>query len=255
MIAFRTRQLRGGVVTLLLGGIAAGLLFWAAAESLRSGAAHRLAFVGPVTDDEVGNWLTRIGFDAESLAAAGVSAESIETVVADARAYLTSHAEGLRSADDAVASARGDVDRLTRLIQSGLGNEQDVSDLQAAQSALASAVVSRESQMQALADAAGDSLQPGQIAVTGTVLAHKGAKWELPVQYLAMSQSEVDRITLRNALAHKRIAERLGQEVSQAAAAYINTCNLDPAVVAANQGLVNLEAVTTAWNDAVHPEP
>ena len=233
-----------------------GLFTWAAILALPGGAS-RLPRVAPppATDNEVGNWLTRVGLDAPSLAAAGVVAASVDGLVADARTHLGAHIEALRNADNAVGEARAEVDRLMRLVQSGLATEQEVADIETARGSLASTTQSRAALAEAFKDAASDGLEPAQVAMLETLQSQRDAGWDLPVQYLAIAQSEEDRLQLRSALAHKKISERLEQPVSQAATAYLNTINANQAVVAASQGLVNLEAVTTAWNDAVHPEP
>lgn len=244
MLKFVTRP--GSAVQITIAALAAaGGLLWVTTATV----SHAKA--ATPTDQDVALWLARAGLDPTALAVAGVAAETVDDVVADGRDYLDTGLANLQQADEEVSSALASAQSLERLVQTGQASPQQISALPGALSVLDTARATLESRLAALRAAATEPLAQGQPAAIAVFRAARLQGWDLPDKYLPMTQTQEQRIALRNALAHKRTAERYGQQVSASATTTINTANADPAVVAAAQGLANLAPVTTAWNSAV----
>lgn len=193
--------------------------------------------------------LTRIGLDARALAAAGVTAQQTTVLVNAAEAYMSTHLESIRQADQNWADARAEVDRLTQLIQGGGATEQEVGALGAAKAALTQATAARQSLLDA-AYAAGTAELGGN--AVSTINAIRTNTWDLATQYRVANRGEVEWVQLRDALASLRVAGDYGEEPDQHSVQIVTTADSDPAVAAAKTNLdVNLPAVTAAWTQAL----
>jgi hypothetical protein len=202
------------------------------------------------TGADVESALRRVGITPESLAAAGLSGAAAAQAVAGVEEYLLDGLAGLRAADSAYASARQDVDRLERIVVAGNSSQDDRSALAAARTALATAAAARDAAHGSVFEAATAHLEPERLAALQTIRSNAAA-WDQPVQYLAVSRGEAQRVELREALAAVRIAGEQGATPDQDAVNVVNTWNGDPAVAAATTNLsTNLPAVTQAWGEA-----
>lgn len=202
------------------------------------------------TNEELALAMTRSGLDPTTLSAAGVSAQGVPAVVTAARESLDEGIEQYRANRIERDRAKREVDRLERLRETGQASGEEMAALVAARSELHQA----EAMLKSLEDGLVSAAFPqggSALAVIETIKTQAG-QWELPTQYLVLAQSEEDRIRLRNALAHVRIAEQLGQPISVSARTLISECNADPGVVAAAQGLGNVRFVEDAWKTAVY---
>lgn len=194
--------------------------------------------------------LRRVGITPESLAAAGVCGPAAAQAVTGVEEYLVDGFAGLRAAESAYASARQDLERLERLVVAGNSSQEDRSALAAARTAFATAVASRDAAHRGVFEAATAHLEPERLAALQTIRSNAAA-WDQPVQYLAVSRGEAQRVELREALAAVRIAGEQGATPDQDAVNVVNTWNGDPAVAAAVTSLsTNLPAVTQAWTEA-----
>lgn len=193
----------------------------------------------------------RAGLDAKALAAAGTSAQTTPTVVSAVNTYLLAHPADLSAADEAHGTARREVDRLQRLIQSGKGTQQDVTSYQIQKAALEAATSQRAAALSAIFNAGVAGLNESQRLALAKVRANR--QWEVAIEFLTVERSEADWIRVREALANERISAADGVQLDPAVASQLATWRADPAVASATTSLgSNLLSVTFAWNAAMH---
>jgi len=194
--------------------------------------------------------IIRVGLDPEALAAAGVSAAQVAGII---EAVLGSDAAvdgDLAAADADYRAAKGEVDRLTRLVRSGTGSAEDVTALAAAESDLAAAEAAQTAAMDALFNAGGAGLPVTTQDTLATIRASRHAK--LPVEYLVVSGTRDDWLSLRRALQHEKVAGKTGEEVAAEIATQLATFRARSAVATARANLdARLAAVHTAWEEAL----
>jgi hypothetical protein len=211
----------------------------------------------PMANVELDVALRRVHLGPQELAAIGLSAQQTTALVGRARSGLSGSIVAFRAADDAAANARKELDRLERLVRSGLGTENDVSALTTAQSTLASTTATRQQQLDAvLAAGVGDALSPDQMATLATV--RTNSVWDIPLEYRCRSGQVLERdwVALRDALADQRIAARQGGSPSQGSQSVLDAWGQDTAVSGAHTNLANgLETVTAAYNSAISGPP
>lgn len=242
----------GGVANLALGLIALGVFIAAGILAVpRMGAAARPSV--PPTAHEVAVSMSRVGLDATTLTAAGLSANQVTAVVADAKVFLAENMDDLRAADQEWAEAKREADRLEALIQAGGGSAQHVQDLAAARSTLTTKAAARQAVLDNLFSAGTADLGAGAIATINTMRANRAAGWDVPDQYLTLTRTEPEWVQLRDALTNVRISTSLGEQPDGACAQLVTTCNSAAGVASAKASLdANLAANTTAWNSAVN---
>ncbi len=193
---------RAVAVALALGGMV--LVAWTSVPSQRQPAAPP-----PLSNSELGVTLLRVGLSPEALTAAGFTATDARALVGRARSVLGEDIAGLRAADDTLATGRRRVDGLERLVRSGLGRDQDVQDLAAARTALASARTAQAAALESVRTyALGDGASPAGAAVLDRVRGN--GRWRFPTQYLCRSATEAEWVRLRDALSIRRQAQSEG---------------------------------------------
>jgi hypothetical protein len=204
---------------------------------------------GP-TGAELGTHLYRVGLGPEPLAAAGVSAGQTTALVEAARLYLIDHEGDLNLADAAFASAKRERDRLTRLVRSGTGTQDDLAALVQVRIDLANARSRRAAELGALLDAATAGVSGQRRMALDSFSAN--ASWKQPIEFHTVNRDQEDWVALREALANERIATRRQESPDDGAQALLQQLRADPAVSAARANLdANLVAVTAAWELAV----
>eukprot|EP01026_Neomeris_dumetosa_P047421 TRINITY_DN4070_c0_g1_i8.p3 TRINITY_DN4070_c0_g1~~TRINITY_DN4070_c0_g1_i8.p3 ORF type:complete len:220 (-),score=24.81 TRINITY_DN4070_c0_g1_i8:29-688(-) len=164
--------------------------------------------------------MLRVGLHAESLAASGVVARDVATIVSDATSYLSANHASMLLADADAASARSRVGHYLRLVQSGVRDEATVAALDKARSDMAASEASLDKVLKGLFQAATKSLDVGERSRLATLRAQQG--WTIPTQYLCSARSEAELVALRRAVSAKRIAEDEGRPVDGAVQAQLN---------------------------------
>jgi hypothetical protein len=202
----------------------------------------------PLSNNELAVVLNRLGIRPDALAASGCTAPEIGDVVGRTRQHLETAVQDLRSADVAWGNAKGDVDRLERLVRGG--KAESVQPLRAARAAFQAADAQRSAVLQRITDAALAGLDPSKASVLATIHAN-AALWDMPAQYLACSLSEPDRVRLRSALANDRIAARQHEDPDPGLHQFLGQVNANPEVSAASAHLAVTADLQTAWNSAV----
>lgn len=207
----------------------------------------------PLANGELAAVLTRVGLDAEPLAAAGLDPAQVQGIVARARQHLGDAIVEVRQADRRWAEARRDLDRLEGLVRAGTATPQDLGGRSPAQEALATATAARQSALTAAFAAATDGLDPAALATINAVKASRAAGWDLPAQYMASPRSQPEWVALRDALATQRINPEYGQPVPADTERLLLAEHARPATAAAHANLDrNRQTLTHAWNNAVH---
>lgn len=207
------------------------------------------AIQGPAPDVDLPVVMIRAGLDAKALAAAGVSSGSIAAVVQAAANAAGEQASALATADANYASNRATADRLQRRIQSGHGDQEDVTAYQAACTARDSAATARETALAAIITGATAGLSSGQRSTLATIRANRS--WNLPLEFLVVNREQAEWVAVRDALANEKIAAKLGDEPDAASQTALGVWRANQAVAAARVSLdTNLAALTTAWNTA-----
>jgi hypothetical protein len=217
-------------------------------HTLRPASAVTVRMVLPPTPPaDFPSTLIRAGLDPKALAAAGVSSGSISSVLALAATQMNSAPTALSSADDALATARTEVDQLTTKIQSGHGTQDDITALATANSSLATATSQRQAALDAIFNAATASLSDGQKSALSTIRGNRS--WDLPLEFLTVNREQSEWVAVRDALANERIAVSLPDSLNQTAQSSLATWRADSSVSAAKSSLdSNLSSVSTSWN-------
>lgn len=194
--------------------------------------------------------LSLVGVSPESLTAAGVSSQSVATVVGNARTYLSEHGTALWAAMDSRRAAVADKAAKEKKVVAGIASENDKSAANTACTALVSACSSSDNALNGVYAAATASLSSEQKAILATLRANKGREFDL--KYLTVSRTEAQWTDLRDALANARIAAKTGDEPDSGAASLVSSTDGETAVGNAASGLTNnLAGITTAWSQAV----
>jgi hypothetical protein len=204
----------------------------------------------PTLDSNLVTALFRAGLQPESLAAAGVSAESTTTLVGNVKTWLAQNASMLSAADTRLGSAVPAKEALWRKVQSGLGSHDDVTSLDAAVTEFNAALAGQASTVSAMFDAGTASLS-SQTKATLALERTSQLAWGLPMQYLVKDRSQADWVALRDALDNERVSAKLGEDPDQAMQALLATVRADSAIATAKTSLdTKLGAVTAAWEAA-----
>lgn len=244
----------GGVIYLTVGVLSLVTIVWAGLWSFSAGGLARRP--DPLTTAETGVVLTRVGLDAASLTAAGLTTQQVQTVVSNARTHLSENIQGVRDADQGWADARKEADRLAALIQGGVATQQDLSAYATAQSTLTTAASTRQTELNAVFTAAVNGLASGPVTILNAVKASRAAGWDVPTQYLTVARDEADWVTLRGALANQRVNAKQSAAPSAAAAQVLLAEDANATVAAAKSSLdTNLTAHTSTWSAAVNTLP
>jgi hypothetical protein len=193
--------------------------------------------------------LIRSGLDSAALAAAGVSANSVSSVLQAVATSINNDPARLSNADTSYATARRDVDRLRALIESGKASQEDLSAYQTASSSFATATAARQAALDAYFTAGAGVLSEGQRATLTAIRANRA--YELPIEFLVVNRSQQEWVDLRDALANERIEPEVGEEPDAGDQAALATWRAVNAVASAKSStLANLASVTTSWNTA-----
>lgn len=194
--------------------------------------------------------LALAGVTPETLAAAGVAAESVPAVVANARDYLAEHGTALWAAMADHRAAVADRAAKERKVVAGIATENEKTAADTACSTLAGACSAQDSALNALYAAAAATLNNDQKAALAALRANTGRQFDL--KYLAAARTQDQWVALRDALSNTHAAAKTGDEADPTAAALIAATDEEPAVNAADDGLSNsLPAINTAWIEAV----
>jgi hypothetical protein len=193
--------------------------------------------------------LVRAGLDSTALAAAGVSTNSVSSVLQAVATAINNDPSRLSNADTAHAAARRDVDRLKALIESGKASQEDISSYQSASTSLATATAARQAALDACFAAGAGVVSEGQRATLTAIRANRS--YELPIEFLVVNRSQQEWVNLRDALANERIEPEVGEEPDPGDQAALATWRAVNAVASAKSSTdANLASVTTSWNSA-----
>lgn len=193
--------------------------------------------------------LLRSGLGAEALTAAGLSAQEAASAVDAFATAMAQSPSALSQADATYASARVAKDALERKVRSGLATQQEVADLAAAKTALASAESARSAVLDGWFEAATANLSNAKVALLTTI--HGNEDWSLPVEFLVKQRDEVEWVAIRKALNNERICAKYEDPPNQNMQTALSTWRADATVAAAKSACdTNLTAVQSAWNSA-----
>ncbi|MCB9609438.1 MAG: hypothetical protein H6716_22795 [Polyangiaceae bacterium] len=188
----------------------------------------------------------RTGLSPQFLAASGASSGSVNAVL-NAAADDLGDCSALDSADAAYSSARQTRDTLQRLVQSGLGTEEDATSLAAAETALTSATAARDAILGSARAAGAAELTSTQQATLSSLLSNRDRR--LPIEFLVLDLEAADWITLRNALDDEKAAPKLGLEPNAELQSFLTAKRAVTAVATAKSNLdSNLTAIQAAWD-------
>lgn len=203
----------------------------------------------PGSTVEVG--LRRVGIRPESLAAAGVSSPGLATLLQASDGWFITNASLLTEADALYGAARVARDELQRIVRSGLASDQQVIDLQQAESEFQDAASNRASVLGQLFQAATAELSAQQIAVLSQIRANDS--WKFPVHFLVEAREQATWVALRNALANERIAPQFGDEPDPGAQALLSELEGREAVVQASANVgTYLASLGASWSASLH---
>jgi hypothetical protein len=208
-----------------------------------------VAAQAPAIPTDFRTTLIRAGLDFTALAAAGVSTNSVSSVLQAVAASINNDPSRLSNADSAYATARRDVDRLKALIESGKASQEDTSSYQSASTSLATASAARQAALDAYFAAGAGVVTEGQRATLTSIRTNRG--YEMPIEFLVVNRSQQEWVDLRDALANERIEPEVGEEPDSGDQAALASWRAVNAVASAKSSTdANLASVTTSWNSA-----
>jgi hypothetical protein len=220
------------------------------AASIAAVVALTAVLAPPALATDPADALMRAGLDPDALAAAGVASGDVAGIVEDVETWLAANPTALSSADSDYEDARAEVDRLRRLVRSGMAIAQDVTELAAAKSSLATAGNDRDTATDAIFAAATADLTGGETSTLATIRGNRA--WGLSIEFHAKDRSESSWVSLRDALSNEKVALAEGTSVDSACATLLAAERADADVSAAKTAFdTNVSAVTSSWQSAV----
>jgi hypothetical protein len=175
--------------------------------------------------------LLRVGLNPKTLACAGCIQADVSTLVSKAQAHLATGYEGLSQAQSEYEQAKFERDRLQRVVRAGTASQEQIQQLAAAETTLATKSAALDTARAGLFDAATESLESGCLATVEIIRGQD--RWSFPSHFKAASRSHADAIALRNALANIRINPEYGLDVDPAAQTLVEDELEKPAVATA----------------------
>ena len=206
--------------------------------------AVRAAPVGPKVD--LRSALLRCGLGAESLAAAGVSAQETSALVLAFEESMAAQPGALTQKDEGYAAARVAKEELERRVSSGLATQEQVAALATAKTTLTSATTARDQLLNSWYTDATEHLSPAKLATLNMLRAN--ASHDLPVEFLVKERNEAEWVGIRKALNNERICAKYGEDPDPAKQQALAGWKADPAVAAAKSAVMTgLAGVQEAW--------
>jgi len=206
--------------------------------------------IATIASTDLASTLIRAGLDPDALAAAGVSGNQASGLVDAFEAAMAAEPARLATADASYRSAKVTSDQLRRLIQSGRGDQQDVSNYQTAMSGLQSAEADRKSALDDWFDAGTAGLGLAQVATLQTLRGNRD--WKLDIEFLTVDRTEAEWVQLRDALTHERVAAKYGENVDPGVQSFLAAARSNATVSAATTSFsANLSAVKASWENAI----
>ena len=205
------------------------------------------------TSSEINLLIRSAGVNPESLAAAGISAGTIATIISDASDYIVPNFTAIQANHDTLAQNRKTRDTLQRLVSASRATSQQRTQLATAITNVAAAQATRDAYLAAIRQEIDANLTAAQITALDTII-NNGAngRWTHPIQYKAANRSEQDWVDLRDCLANIRIATKRGEQPDPAATTFVAQADANAAVSAANTGLNNLPFIQAQWENALN---
>lgn len=238
----------GAVLHVLLGAITVAAVVAAAFVAVPS-AQPPAQPPGTPTARELRSFLGELGLLPGPLAAAGVSAVQTTALVSAAREHMTQHSATLPAARERVRSLRTQIASLANLASTGRATQQQHADLQSLRGSLNGSEASLAGMRAEALAAITAGLNPAQRSLLATFAANAGR--EVPMEYLAVSRTDAEWVTLRDSLIQRRVDTQNNVENSEAAAR-VTAAQGDPSVTAARNNLAaNADAVASAWATAL----
>ncbi|MCC7014854.1 MAG: hypothetical protein IT454_19990 [Planctomycetes bacterium] len=203
------------------------------------------------TAGELAVLATRVGLDAEALAASGVVSGSVASLVASLAVAEGDLPTPLSQLDAAYTSARSALRAAERKIQGGTASASEVSEFPSLEQALATAQTARDGALDSLFASAAAGLTSTQRATLSAIRANRS--WKLSTEFLVVSRTEAEWIALRDALSNERTAAKNGDTPNSGCQSLLGTERANSSVAAAKTALdTNLSSVTSAWNAATN---
>lgn len=160
---------------------------------------------------ERARYLHLAGLSPDCMCVSGVESAGVSTVVADAVTEIELIASQLETAESNLMSTQRDLQSLQRLIRSGTASQAEKDSLTTVAAAATSAQSAWDSLLTQIYAAGTDSLS--QTVKDRMVQVNANADWKLPHPYTRVARTEPQWVSLRNALAAERIADKLGEDL------------------------------------------
>ena len=193
--------------------------------------------------------LLRAGIRPASLSSAGLTPLEAVQVINRAKDFFASDTT-LAAADAALATCKPKIEPLSSKVKSGKASYEEALELSAAREALVAAEAAQAAALGQALSAATSGLNESQRAALTTIQANSA--WQLPTQYLVITQEESAWVKLRDALDAVTASAAEGWPAPKAALDLISQVRQQPAVAAAEQGLsAHLAELQAAWDSAL----
>lgn len=242
-----TQSRRGSALPILLtaGSIIAILVFGSASFIPLSAPSNEPSPAGAML------LTARIGLDPDALAAAGVNAQQIPGIVAEAKSTWQEIGNDLDAKDAAVRTATQTIESIEKDRAAGKAAPEAAATLAAARTSLQTAVTQRDALLQSAFNTITENLSIDQIGLLRTIQTNRG--WHVPVQFMTVNRSKAQWLLLQNggAPAHDREHPRLPSSSSPIVSANANamtSASEHPAVMTAKANIdLNKGAIESAW--------
>jgi hypothetical protein len=195
--------------------------------------------------------LVRSGLTPRNLAAAGVTSESLPSVVSAVRGVMAENEATLRQADADYRTATATVERLERLTQAGLASAEDLQSLQNARSARSQAASTRTTVVQLVFESGLGQVNAG----ADLTLLRENAARPTYTKHRIAERTDPQWTTLRDASSNVREAADAGRNADPISSSTVAAADAEPAAVTAGQRLAHAREIQAAWLNSTVVQP
>jgi len=161
------------------------------------------------TASELEILMYRLGFDPESLTAAGVESEQIEPLVGGVVDAIIADGRSVDALDNLRSNINREFQQLGRKVRTGKASVKEIKLYQERLSDKIRTNNLQEVYLDTLRTGGQVVLKPGQIEKLA--LLRENAQWNVPIEFRVVKRTEEDWIKLRDALTRERAALRNGE--------------------------------------------
>lgn len=201
-----------------------------------------------VTASEVVLFLSRLGLDPASVAAAGLDAPAAAGLVSSAAESLSEVEAALVQADEGVLATRATAEALRAKLVAGTATQEEKATWPAVRQAADAAVDARSALHDQLFAVVVASLSDSAKSAAANIRSSAATWSDVAPPYRVVVRDEAAMLALRDALDAERIALKREREVPEAVAALLAQARAEPAVATALASTAaNAQVIAQTW--------